>query len=164
MLFSRRWSPSGTLCGVTIIKVPLVQERRPAESAVEERLWEALHSARSGHSPIPALDLEDALLRIYQPLARTIAQATVAESAADLAEAEETAQLGLTDAVRGWQNRTGGGFRYHAQTAILNGFKASTSNRSRPSLTQIRRAAGEDRHRVIDHERRPFVPQGPFDR
>lgn len=105
--------------GVTTIKVPLVQEHRPAESANEERLWDALSSARSDRTHGSTADLEEALCLIHLPMARSIAQATVAESAVDLAEAEGAAQLALADAVRNWRYRTGDGFRYFAQMAIL---------------------------------------------
>lgn len=120
LAFNSRSRSPGTLGAVTTIKVPLVQEQRPVESAAEERLWDALSQARNGRAATSAADLEDTLCQLHLPLARAIAQATVAESAEDRAQAEETAQLALADAVRSWRQRTGGGFRYHAQSAILH--------------------------------------------
>lgn len=119
VLFNSRSPSPGTLGGVTI-KVPLVQEHRPLESAAEERLWDALSQARTGPTTASVPDLEAALGRIHLPLAHAIAHATVAESAVDRAQAETEAQLALADAVRSWRHRTGGGFRYHAQSAILH--------------------------------------------
>lgn len=123
VLFSRRSPLSGTLASVTMIKVPLVQEHRPAESAAEERLWDALATARSHAQWSTADKLQQDLARLHLPLARSIAQATVAEFAADRVQAERAAEAALAHAVAGWQYRTGGGFRSYARTAILHGLQ-----------------------------------------
>ena len=104
---------------MTMIKVPLVQEHRPVESATEERMWDALYMARTSVASNVAADLENALFRIHQPMVRSIAQATVAESAGDRQQAEATAELALAYAVRNWRSRTGHGFRSYAHTAVL---------------------------------------------
>lgn len=102
-----------------MIKVPLVQEHRPAESAAEERLWDALQVARAGSALTVESDLELALFRVHWPTARTIAQATVAESALDRTAAEDAAGQALAQAVRDWRYRTGQGFRSYAQLVVL---------------------------------------------
>ena len=107
-----------------------MQEHRPVESAAEERLWDALYLARAGKTGASTADLEDSVFRMYLPMARSLAHATIAESSADRPRAEEQAELGLAHAVLGWRQRTGGGFRHYARTAILRRLSGDTEYRS----------------------------------
>lgn len=86
-------------------------------AAAAERLWAALHRARSGDTPITLAHTEDAVFRFYLPMARTLAHAAAADPA-DRGAAEQTAELGLAQAVLAWPQRTASGFSEFAKAAI----------------------------------------------
>lgn len=98
---------------------PTREEHHPADSAAAEALWDALYLARSGKSGQPVADLEDAAYSFYLPMARTIAQTVTGDSAAPGQVTEQAAELGLARAVLAWRQRTGGGFRRFARSAIM---------------------------------------------
>jgi len=91
----------------------------PADSLAAERLWEALSRARADEQQHRVADLEDALFRLYLPMALTLAHGVTYESSTERLAAEQAAELGLAHAVLGWQQPTSGGFRRFARATIL---------------------------------------------
>src|SRR5664280_461965 len=70
-----------------------------------EELWDALARARAEYAPQLLAATEDAVVRFYLPLARTIASA-VAPRGLDHFEAEHAAVVALAHAVLAWQDAT----------------------------------------------------------
>ena len=104
---------------VTSTDTTLLEYHHPADSAAAERLWDALYLARAGKTGQPVADLEDAALRMYLPMARTLARTVGGEIPADRVSAEKAAELGLAHAVLAWRQRTSGGFRRFARSTII---------------------------------------------
>lgn len=106
-----------------MIQTPVREEHHPADSAVAERLWDALYLARAGRSRRQVVDLEDAAFRFYLPMTRTLAHTvtggTDGVDRVRAATAEQAAELGLARAVLAWRERTSGGFRRYARSIIL---------------------------------------------
>jgi hypothetical protein len=106
--------------GMTMTQMQVTQEQQhPADSMVGERLWNTLHTARTEGSPRQVADLQDALFRFYLPMARGLAHAVVGESGTDRVAAEQAAELGLAQAILEWPQRTSGGFRRSARSAVM---------------------------------------------
>ena len=93
-----------------------------SDSVTAERLWAALSHARAGGRGNQAADLEDAAFRLYLPMARTLAQGVKCGTVAERLAADQAAELGLANAVLGWQQPTGSGFRRFARATILRQF------------------------------------------
>jgi hypothetical protein len=89
-----------------------------ADSVVAERLWDALHRARTGETQQSAATLEDAAFRFYLPMARSLAHLVCNESI-DRFTAEQAAELGLAHAVLAWRQRSSAGFRRFARAAMM---------------------------------------------
>jgi len=106
--------------GVTMTETPVLEEHHPADSAAAERLWDALYLARAGKTAQPVADLEDAVFRLYLPMARTLAHTVSGDGTAqDRVTTEQAAELGLAHAVLAWRQRTSGGFRRFARSTIM---------------------------------------------
>ena len=86
------------------------------DGAVEE-LWGALAKARAEYAPQLLAATEDAVVRFYLPLARTLASA-VAPRGLDQFEAEHAAVVALAHAVLAWQDAAREGFDAFARAAI----------------------------------------------
>ena len=67
-----------------------------------ERLWDALHRARTSETEQSTADLEDAAFRYYLPMARSLAH-SVCGASTDRVTAEQAAELGLAHAVLAWR-------------------------------------------------------------
>ena len=96
---------------------PVGESLRPAESDRVEKLWDALFTARTGKSARHLAELEDAVFRFYLPMARALARENVQE-AVGLAAAEQSAELGLAQAVLAWRRRDSSEFRRFATSSI----------------------------------------------
>ncbi len=92
------------------------KENYSADYARAELLWGELSKARAADNPHPVADLEDAALRFYLPMARTLAHSF--DESVDPIMAEQAAELGLARAVLGWRQQTSDGFRGFARTTI----------------------------------------------
>jgi hypothetical protein len=92
-------------------------DQNSAENA--DRLWAALARARTGDLPRTRAHTEDAVFRFYLPLARTLAQASP-RYRRDPHGAEQTAEVGLAQAVLAWRHSNSSGFAQAARTAINN--------------------------------------------
>ena len=103
----------------TIDRRPALDGRQPADTAVAERLWDALYQARTGESHQPVAELEDAAFRFYLPMARTLAHHVNGDTEADRSRAEQATELGLSHSILAWRHRTSGGFRRFARSTIL---------------------------------------------
>ena len=105
---------------MTIINLPMVQERQnPADSALAERLWEAIFLARAGLGANSVDELEGEACGFYQPMARSVARVVCGESALETDHAERAAELALAQAVLAWRHRTSSGFRRFARSVII---------------------------------------------
>ena len=82
-----------------------------------EGLWDALARARAEYAPQLLAATEDAVVRFYLPLARTLASA-VAPRGLDQFEAEHAAVVALAHAVLAWQDAAREGFDAFARAAI----------------------------------------------
>ena len=82
-----------------------------------EELWDALARARAEYAPQLLAATEDAVVRFYLPLARTLASA-VAPRGLDQFEAEHAAVVALAHAVLAWQDAAREGFDAFARAAI----------------------------------------------
>lgn len=111
-------APSETDDAIREASSSLVDDHHPADSAVAERLWDALHRARAGETEQSAADLEDAAFRFYLPMARSLAHSVCSESI-DRVTAERAAELGLAHALLAWRQRSSTGFRRFARSAIM---------------------------------------------
>lgn len=69
--------------GVTTSETPVLGEHLPVGSAAAERLWDELYLARAGTTGQPVADLEDAVFRLYLPMARTLAHSVAGDSAVE---------------------------------------------------------------------------------
>ena len=104
---------------VTAFDSPELTASDAADSVAAEGLWDALFLARTGKSQRSVADLEDAVFRLYLPMARTLARRVGCDDAADWTRAEQAAELGLAHAVLSWEQRSGGGFRRFARAKML---------------------------------------------
>jgi hypothetical protein len=95
-----------------------VEDGDLTDSAAAERLWDALSMARVGETAYSVADLEDAVFRLYLPMARTLAR-TVVVSDVDRGGAEQAAELGLSHAVLAWRQPSSSGFRRFARSTIV---------------------------------------------
>jgi len=82
-----------------------------------EGLWDALAKARAEYAPQLLAATEDAVVRFYLPLARTLASG-VAPRGLDHLEAEHAAVVALAHAVLAWQDAAREGFDAFARAAI----------------------------------------------
>lgn len=80
-------------------------------------LWDALNRARAHYAPLVLTAAENAVVKFYLPLARTLASGW-AVGGLDPASTEETAEVGLTHAVQGWQHSNGQGFDGYARATM----------------------------------------------
>jgi|GEM_PF-6416227 len=85
---------------VTASEIPVVEGQLPADSAAVERLRDALDLARAGQSAHTVADLEDAIFRVYLPMARALALTAGDESSAEHGRSEQAAELGLAWCLR----------------------------------------------------------------
>ena len=97
---------------------PLADDRPATDSVIAERLWDAMHRARTGETEQSTADLEDAAFRYYLPMARSLAHSMCGASN-DRVTAEQAAELGLAHAVLAWRQRSSAGFRRFARSAIM---------------------------------------------
>ena len=106
------------------------------DGAVEE-LWDALARARAEYAPQLLAATEDAVVRFYLPLARTLASA-VAPRGLDQVEAEHAAVVALAHAVLAWQDAAREGFDAFARAAIKSQlrFLAAAENQIWPDRSQ----------------------------
>jgi hypothetical protein len=106
------------------------------DGAVEE-LWDALARARVEYAPQLLAATEDAVVRFYLPLARTLASA-VAPRGLDQFEAEHAAAVALAHAVLAWQDAAREGFDAFARAAIKSQlrFLAAAENQIWPDRSQ----------------------------
>lgn len=105
---------------MTLMNLPMVQERQnPADSAVAERLWEAIFLARADEDATSVAELEEAACRFYQPMARSVAGVVCGESAVVADHSERAAELALARAVLALRHNTSSGFRRFARSAII---------------------------------------------
>jgi hypothetical protein len=92
-------------------------DHRIYESAAAEELWDALARAREHYAPLVLTAAEEALLAFYRPLAREMAGSTGVVGV-DSKIAEHTAEVALTQAIVGWDQRTSEGFDGYACAAM----------------------------------------------
>jgi len=90
-----------------------------ADSAAVEDLWDELCLARAGTSQASVADLEDAVFRLYLPLARALSHTVGDEGTAEQGWSEQAAELGLAHAVLAWRRPTSGGFPRFARSTIM---------------------------------------------
>ena len=102
-----------------------------------EELWDALARARAEYAPQLLAATEDAVVRFYLPLARTLASA-VAPRGLDHLEAEHAAVVALAHAVLAWQDAAREGFDAFARAAINSQlrFLAAAENQIWPDRSQ----------------------------
>jgi len=102
-----------------------------------EELWEALARARAEYAPELLAATEDAVVRFYLPLARTLAGA-VAPRRLDHFEAEHAAVVALAHAVLAWQDSAREGFDAFARAAVNSQlrFLAAAENQIWPDRGQ----------------------------
>jgi hypothetical protein len=117
--FNCRSSLPVTIEGVTAFEFPETGSPDAADSVAAEGLWDALYLARAGKSQRSAAELEDAIFRLYLPMARAVAQRVGGDDAAERTRAEQAAEPGLAHAVLSWEQRSGGGFRRFARGKML---------------------------------------------
>ena len=100
-------------------------------------LWDALARARAEYAPQLLAATEDAVVRFYLPLARTLANA-VAPRRLDHFEAEHAAVVALSHAVLAWQDAAREGFDAFARAAINSQlrFLAAAEDRIWPDRSQ----------------------------
>lgn len=91
-------------------------DHRIYEGAAAEELWDALARAREHYAPLVLTAAEDALLAFYRPLAREMAGSSGV--GVDSRIAEHTAEVALTQAIVGWDQRTSEGFDGYACAAM----------------------------------------------
>ena len=110
-----------------------------------EGLWDALAKARAEYAPQLLAATEDAVVRFYLPLARTLASA-VAPRGLDHLEAEHAAVVALAHAVLAWQDAAREGFDAFARAAINSQlrFLAAAEDQIWPDRSQgdVQPAAG----------------------
>ena len=102
------------------------------DSAAAEQLWQTLQTARTDQRTTAVADLEDAVFRLYLPMARTLASTAIGGSV-DRRTADQAAELGLARAVLAWRQRTSGGFRRFARATILRQLHDCVSPPYRPA-------------------------------
>ena len=90
-----------------------------ADPVAADRLWQALSHARTSCQQNQVADLEDAVFRLYLPLARTLAHGVKCDTSVERLAAEQAAELGLAHAVLGWRQPTSDGFRRFVKATIL---------------------------------------------
>jgi len=102
-----------------------------------EGLWDALAKARAEYAPQLLAATEDAVVRFYLPLARTLASA-VAPRGLDHLEAEHAAVVALAHAVLAWQDAAREGFDAFARGAINSQLRllAAAENQIWPDRSQ----------------------------
>ena len=95
-------------------------ENLPYETHVDPKateLWDALARARAQYDPRVLAAAEDRVFRFYLPLAWAVADAWAAGVARSV-DAGRAAEVGLAEAVLGWQGAGGAGFEAHARVVI----------------------------------------------
>lgn len=108
-----------------------------ADSTVAEQMWQALRSARSAQRTNAVAELEDAIFRLYLPMARTLAGTAIGGSV-DHRIADHAAELGLAQAVLAWQQPTSGGFRRFARATIMRQLQNCVVPRPQPARKKPR--------------------------
>jgi hypothetical protein len=86
-------------------------------AAEAQWLWAALTRARAEYSPRVLAAAEDAVFRWYLPLARSLSTGP-AVTAVDPVAVEQTAELGLAQAVLGWRQPDSREFVRYASSMI----------------------------------------------
>lgn len=82
-------------------------------------VWSVLDRARTDDAPRTLTAAQDAVFREYLPMARTIAAAVdCGDRPGDRAAADQTAEIGLAQAVLGWRRSDSTGFELFAYVAI----------------------------------------------
>ncbi len=100
--------------------VPLprgVNDHRIYDGQAAEELWDALARAREHYAPLVLTAAENALLKFYLPLAREMSGSS-SVAGVDPAIAEHTAEVALSHAIVGWDQRTSEGFDGYACAAM----------------------------------------------
>jgi hypothetical protein len=92
-------------------------DHRIYDGAAAEELWDALTRAREHYAPLVLTAAEDALLKFYQPLVREMSGSSSVVGV-DPTMAEHTAEVALTQAIAGWDQRTSEGFDGYACAAM----------------------------------------------
>jgi len=112
--------------------VNAIPEQRDFEggsaSAVARRLWEALCRARNEQQPLSQAHLEDAVFGFYQPRARPLADAIVAEDT-DPDARGRAAELGLARAVLRWKTEDPEGFERFLRAYITSELRNTEDRR-----------------------------------
>jgi len=127
-------------------------------------LWDALARARAQYDPRVLAAAEDRVFRFYLPLAWALADSWAAGVVRSV-DAGRAAEVGLAEAVLGWQRAGGAGFEAHARVVISAQLRwASTAGTRRQRHQQagsanpgaVFRAAGRDAEVITDA--RPAEP------
>lgn len=104
------------------------------DAARAQELWSSLVWARTSAAPGAVSAAEDAVFRLYLPMARSLAARTTAGSVAGTTP-EQVAELGLAQAVLAWRKPDGDGFAAVARRCIngrLGGLTAEAIVRRGP--------------------------------
>ena len=93
-------------------------DRRTAAEATRD-VWSVLAQARAGDAPWALAAARDAVFRKYLPMARTVAHhSDPGDRPVDRLAAGPAAELGLAQALLGWQRPDGTGFDLFMSAAI----------------------------------------------
>jgi hypothetical protein len=125
-----------------------------------EELWDALTRARAEYAPQLLAAAEDAVFRLYLPLAKTLSSA-VAPGGADRFEAEHAAVVALAHAVVAWQDGAREGFDAFARAAINAQlrFLAAAQGQIWPDRSQVGALPASNAQPMSDPTHREQIPR-----
>ncbi len=136
------------------------------DAARARELWSSLARARKSAAPGAVAAAEDAVFRLYLPMARSLAARTIAGSVFGTTP-EQVAELGLAQAVLAWRKADGDGFAAVARRCIngrLGGLTAEAIVRRGPMGGNLPRQHVRSTGAVLSDERGNDVEVAMLDR